>query len=63
MFFATDEISKNPHLLPNMSLIFSMVIVLCQDTLGVLDIIHSQQNNSENAVSNKHLTMKTILRV
>ncbi|GAB1294880.1 Vomeronasal 2, receptor 17 [Apodemus speciosus] len=43
MFFATDEINKNPFLLPNMTLIFSIVFGQCEDTLGVLDIIHSQQ--------------------
>ncbi|XP_032772237.1 vomeronasal type-2 receptor 116-like isoform X2 [Rattus rattus] len=46
MFFATDEINKNPYLLPNMSLIFSLGDRMCEDTLGVLDQIYSQQNNS-----------------
>ena len=47
MFFTTDEINKNPYLLPNMSLMFSIIVNLCQDTLGVLDKIYSQENNTE----------------
>ncbi|XP_052019491.1 vomeronasal type-2 receptor 116-like isoform X2 [Apodemus sylvaticus] len=46
MFFATDEINRNPYLLPNMSLKFSTAPDLCQDTLGVLDRTYAQQNNS-----------------
>ncbi|XP_038948169.1 vomeronasal 2 receptor 70 isoform X2 [Rattus norvegicus] len=46
MFFATDEINKNPYLLPNMSLIFSLGDRMCKDTLGVLDQIYSQKNHS-----------------
>ena len=51
MFFATDEINKNPYLLPNMSLMFSIIVGLCQDTLGVLDILYSQQNNSMDFIN------------
>ena len=51
MYFATDEINENPYLLPNMSLMFSIIVGLCQDTLGVLDIIYSQQNNSVNFIN------------
>ena len=51
MFFATDEINKNPYILPNMSLLFINIIDLCQDTLGVLDIPHSPQNNSEDFIN------------
>ncbi|XP_052019516.1 vomeronasal type-2 receptor 116-like isoform X2 [Apodemus sylvaticus] len=51
MFFATDEINKNPYLLPNMSLMFSIIVGLCQDTLGVLDILYSQQNNIMNFIN------------
>ena len=46
MFFATEEINENPYLLPNMSLMFSIVVGMCQDTLGILDILNSQQNNT-----------------
>ena len=46
MFFVTDEINKNPYLLPNMSLMFSIIFDLCQDTLGILDILHSQEKMS-----------------
>ena len=43
IFFATDEINKNPYLLPIMTLIFSIVFGQCEDTLRVLDFIHSMQ--------------------
>ncbi|XP_038946138.1 vomeronasal 2 receptor, 5 isoform X6 [Rattus norvegicus] len=48
LLFATDEINKNPYLLPNMSLIFNIIFGLCEDTLGVLDKAYLHQNsNSE----------------
>ena len=43
MYFTTDEINKNPYLLPNMSLAFSIIFELCKDTLSVLDILYSQE--------------------
>ena len=46
MFFVTDEINKNPYLLPNISLMFYIIVDLCQDTLSVLDILHSQKEMS-----------------
>ncbi|XP_063138982.1 vomeronasal 2 receptor 2 isoform X2 [Rattus norvegicus] len=45
MFFATDEINKNPYLLSNMSLIFSFIFGMCEDTMGVLDKAYLHQNN------------------
>ncbi|XP_052021221.1 vomeronasal type-2 receptor 116-like isoform X5 [Apodemus sylvaticus] len=51
MLFATDEINENPYLLPNMSFMFSIVLELCQDTLGVLDRAHSQQNKHVNFIN------------
>ena len=44
MFFATEEINKNPYILPNMSFVFVTIIDLCKDTLGVLDVYYSAQN-------------------
>uniref|UniRef100_A0A8I6GBP1 Vomeronasal 2 receptor, pseudogene 113 n=1 Tax=Rattus norvegicus TaxID=10116 RepID=A0A8I6GBP1_RAT len=51
MFFATDEINKNPYLLSNMTLIFSIIVGMCENTLGVLDIAYSQQNNSFDLIN------------
>ena len=51
MIFATDEINENPHLLPNMSLRFYVFGGLCHDTLEVLDVLYSQQNNSDNFIN------------
>ena len=51
MFFATEEINENPYLLPNMTLKIATMLGLCRDTLGVLDIIHSQQKYSENVIN------------
>ncbi|XP_031205858.1 vomeronasal type-2 receptor 116-like isoform X1 [Mastomys coucha] len=37
LLFATDEINRNPHLLPNMSLIFTFPYDMCFDTLKTID--------------------------
>ncbi|XP_032772232.1 vomeronasal type-2 receptor 116-like isoform X4 [Rattus rattus] len=44
MFFATDEINKNPYLLSNMSLLFSIIFGMCEDTLGIVDEVYSQSS-------------------
>ncbi|XP_021045052.1 vomeronasal type-2 receptor 116-like isoform X2 [Mus pahari] len=51
MYFATDEINKNPHLLPNMSLIFSLIVGMCEDTLGYIDEKYSPQKNASNFIN------------
>ncbi|XP_031205855.1 vomeronasal type-2 receptor 116-like isoform X3 [Mastomys coucha] len=45
LLFATDEINKNPYLLPNMSLIFSFPVGMCFDTLKIIDELSLPQNN------------------
>ncbi|XP_032772255.1 vomeronasal type-2 receptor 116-like isoform X2 [Rattus rattus] len=46
MFFATDEINKNPYLLPNMSLVFSVIVGMCHNISEVLDTVNSPQQKT-----------------
>lgn len=45
LIFATDEINRNPYILPNMSLIFDFVGVMCFDTLNIIDLLYSPKNS------------------
>ena len=46
LFFATDEINRNPHLLSNMSFFFSINSGTCEDTLGYIEELNSRRNIS-----------------
>ncbi|XP_028613264.1 vomeronasal type-2 receptor 116-like, partial [Grammomys surdaster] len=45
MFFATDEINRNPYVLPSMSLTFSHSGGMCEDIDEFLETIYLSQNN------------------
>ncbi|EDL20664.1 mCG8161, isoform CRA_b [Mus musculus] len=51
MFFATDEINRNPYLLPNMSLTFSIIGGNCHDLLRSLDKEYAQIDGQMNFVN------------
>ncbi|XP_055473848.1 LOW QUALITY PROTEIN: vomeronasal type-2 receptor 116-like [Psammomys obesus] len=46
LLFATDEINRNLYILPNTSLLFSMYVNMCSDTLRAIDEPSSPQSNS-----------------
>ncbi|XP_060226851.1 vomeronasal type-2 receptor 116-like isoform X3 [Meriones unguiculatus] len=47
LLFATDEINRNPYLLPNMSLLFSVTAGMCFNTLRIIDLIISQKDSGQ----------------
>ncbi|XP_059107772.1 vomeronasal type-2 receptor 116-like isoform X6 [Peromyscus eremicus] len=51
LFFATDEINRNPYLLPNMSLNFSFVVGFCFGTLEIMDELNLLQNNTSRILN------------
>ncbi|XP_052602608.1 vomeronasal type-2 receptor 116-like isoform X7 [Peromyscus californicus insignis] len=51
LFFATDEINRNPYLLPNMSLNFSFVVGFCFGTLEIMDKLNLLQNNTSRILN------------
>ncbi|XP_005081390.1 vomeronasal type-2 receptor 116-like isoform X2 [Mesocricetus auratus] len=45
LLFATDEINRNPYILPNMSLIFSIISGMCFKTMNTIDFLYSPKNS------------------
>ncbi|KAL1765987.1 vomeronasal type-2 receptor 116-like isoform X1, partial [Sigmodon hispidus] len=46
--FATDEINRNPYLLSNISLKFSVYVDMCFDTWNIMNMLYSENaNNTE----------------
>ncbi|XP_028639815.1 vomeronasal type-2 receptor 116-like, partial [Grammomys surdaster] len=46
IIFATEEINRNPYILPNKSLVFGYSGGMCEDIVEILETIYLSQNNS-----------------
>ncbi|KAL1765852.1 vomeronasal type-2 receptor 116-like isoform X1, partial [Sigmodon hispidus] len=45
LIFATDEINRNPFILPNMTLMFSLSKELCLGSIQLFDYLYSERNH------------------